>query len=134
MGGHLHSSADAETVERTGQIPLCQLVFRHAALLPKLLLRLLPGAESAVHIDVLGPLGGIHQHQHPLSIDLKQAGRHGGAVVLTEPECTGDALYDAAASILASPAKCEAMARAMKELGIPDATERIYDAVTALVR
>ena len=60
--------------------------------------------------------------------------RHGGAVVLTEPECTGDALYDAAASILASPEKREAMARAMKELGIPDATERIYDAVTALVR
>ena len=55
-------------------------------------------------------------------------------MVLTEPECTGDALYDAAASILASPEKREAMARAMKELGIPDATERIYDAVTALVR
>ena len=60
--------------------------------------------------------------------------QHGGALVLTEPECSGDALYDAVSSILSSPEKQERMARAMKALGIPDATQRIYDAVTSLLR
>ncbi len=60
--------------------------------------------------------------------------RHGGAVVLTEAECSGDALYDAAAGILASPEKRDGMAKAMRSLGIPDATERIYNALMALMR
>ena len=60
--------------------------------------------------------------------------QHGGALVLTEPECSGDALYDAVSSILSSPEKQASMAQAMKELGIPDATARIYDTVTSLLR
>ena len=54
--------------------------------------------------------------------------------MLTEPECSGDALYDAVSSILSSPEKQASMAQAMKELGIPDATARIYDTVTSLLR
>ena len=60
--------------------------------------------------------------------------KHGGAVVITEPESTGDGLYDAVSAILSDSEKRSSMARAMKELGIPDATARIYDTVMALVR
>lgn len=59
---------------------------------------------------------------------------HGGAVVITEPESTGDGLYKAVEAILSDSEKRTSMARAMKELGIPDATARIYDTVMALVR
>ena len=72
-----------------------------------------------------------NNHQEKNARLLEQ---HGGAVVLTEPECSGDALYDAAASILSDPAKQSAMAESMRALGIPDATERIYDAVMSLLR
>ena len=60
--------------------------------------------------------------------------KHGGAVVITEPESTGDGLYKAVEAILSDNEKRISMARAMKELGIPDATARIYDTVMALVR
>ena len=60
--------------------------------------------------------------------------KHGGAVVLTENECTGDRLYETARDILTDGARRAAMSRAMGELGIPDATERIYETVMALVR
>ena len=60
--------------------------------------------------------------------------KHGGAVVITEPESTGDGLYKAVEAILSDNEKRTSMARAMKELGIPDATARIYDTVMALVR
>ena len=59
---------------------------------------------------------------------------HGGAVVITEPEATGGGLYKAVEAILSDNEKRISMARAMKELGIPDATARIYDTVMALVR
>ena len=60
--------------------------------------------------------------------------KHGGAVVVTEPESTGDGLYDAVAAILNDEEKRVRMAQAMRSLGIPDATERIYGAVMALVK
>ena len=60
--------------------------------------------------------------------------KHGGAVVITEPESTGGGLYKAVEAILSDNEKRTSMARAMKELGIPDATARIYDTVMALVR
>ena len=60
--------------------------------------------------------------------------KHGGAVVITEPESTGGGLYKAVSAILSDNEKRTSMARAMKELGIPDATARIYDTVMALVR
>ena len=58
---------------------------------------------------------------------------HGGAVVLTEEQATGQALFDETAAILRSPEKHRAMAAGMRELGIPDATERIYQTLMALL-
>jgi UDP-N-acetylglucosamine--N-acetylmuramyl-(pentapeptide) pyrophosphoryl-undecaprenol N-acetylglucosamine transferase len=60
--------------------------------------------------------------------------KHGGAVLLLEPECTGDNLFEAARDVLCSPQRRAAMSRGMAELGILDATERIYDTVMALVK
>jgi UDP-N-acetylglucosamine--N-acetylmuramyl-(pentapeptide) pyrophosphoryl-undecaprenol N-acetylglucosamine transferase len=59
---------------------------------------------------------------------------HGGACVLPETETTGATLYAAAREILSDPARQERMRRGMKELGILDATERIYQTVMALVK
>ena len=59
--------------------------------------------------------------------------RHGGAVVLTEEQATGETLYDAAKGILQDPAKHAAMSKAMGTLGIPDATERIYQTLMSLL-
>ena len=58
---------------------------------------------------------------------------HGGSVVLTEEQATGQALFDETAAILRSPEKHRAMAAGMRELGIPDATERIYQTLMALL-
>ncbi len=60
--------------------------------------------------------------------------KHGGARILLEAECSGDDLYDAARDILSDPALRAAMSRGMSELGILDATERIYNAVMELVK
>jgi len=54
--------------------------------------------------------------------------------VLLEREANGAALYRAAADILRSPDKQTRMKQGMLSLGIPDATERIYETVMALVK
>lgn len=59
---------------------------------------------------------------------------HGGACVVAEEGCDGKALYEAAAAILGDGEKRAAMSRGMAELGIRDATERLYQAVTSLLK
>ncbi len=59
--------------------------------------------------------------------------RHGGAVVVLEPETNGAALYDTASAILSDAAKRAEMSRGMAQLGIRDATKRLYDTVMALL-
>ena len=59
---------------------------------------------------------------------------HGGAEVLLEREANGAALYRAAVDILRSPDKQTRMKQGMLSLGIPDATELIYETVMALVK
>ena len=59
--------------------------------------------------------------------------KHGGAVVLLENEASGNKLYETAIAILSDKQRTHAMQRGMAELGILDATERIYDTVMALL-
>ena len=59
---------------------------------------------------------------------------HGGAHLLLERESTGDKLYETARGILSSPTRRENMSRGMAQLGILDATERIYRTVMELVK
>ena len=60
--------------------------------------------------------------------------RHGGAVVMLEPELSGEALYEAARDILCDEEKRAAMSRGMAELGIIDATERLYATVMEICK
>lgn len=58
--------------------------------------------------------------------------RHGGAVVLLEADASGEALYRAASGILRDPQRQADMSRGMAELGIRDATKRLYDTVMSI--
>ena len=65
-----------------------------------------------------------HQEKNARALE-----EHGGAVVLLEPECSGQALFQAACSILHDPSRLRAMEESMAMLGIQDAAERIYQTV-----
>ena len=67
-----------------------------------------------------------NNHQEKNARALEEAG---GAVVLTEPACSGAALFQAACGILRDEIRRESMERAMSALGIRDAAERIYQTV-----
>ena len=56
----------------------------------------------------------------------------GGAVVLLEPVCSGDTLYQTTQDLLAAPQRRQTMAQAMKKMGIPDAAEKIYETLLSL--
>lgn len=60
-------------------------------------------------------------------------GSQGGAVVLLEPDCSGETLYQTAADLLRDHAKRENMAQVMTRLGIPEAAEKIYETLLALI-
>ena len=53
--------------------------------------------------------------------------------MLTEDQATGKALFDETSAILRDSGKRQAMAAGMRELGIPDATERIYSTLMSLL-
>ncbi len=58
----------------------------------------------------------------------------GGAVLLPEKDCSGAVLYQQVTSLLAKPQGLSDMAAALRGIGAPDANERIYEALTALLR
>ena len=72
-----------------------------------------------------------NNHQEKNARILEQ---HGGAVVLLEADASGEALYRAAAGILRDPQRQADMSRGMAELGIRDATQRLYDTVMSILR
>lgn len=67
-----------------------------------------------------------NNHQEKNARALEEAG---GAEVLLEKDSSGQALFQAACSILHDGARREEMEKAMASLGIRDATERIYQTV-----
>ena len=70
-----------------------------------------------------------NNHQEKNARALEEAG---GAAVLTETECSGQALFQAACAILHDEARRGKMEEAMAALGIRDAAERIYQTVLEL--
>ena len=68
-----------------------------------------------------------HQEKH-----ANVLARQGGAVVLLEPVCSGDTLYQTTQDLLAAPQRRQAMAQAMEKMGIPDAAEKIYETLLSL--
>lgn len=72
-----------------------------------------------------------HNHQEHNARVLADAG---GAVMILEKDSSGQTLYDASRDILHDEARRKAMSAAMASLGTIDASEKILDAVMALVR
>ena len=72
----------------------------------------------------------VNNHQEKNARVLEEAG---GIRLILEAESTGEILYDAAMEILGDSEKCASMHKAMLSLGVPDATERIYDTVMNLL-
>ena len=67
-----------------------------------------------------------NNHQEKNARVLEEAG---GAAVLLEKDCSGQALFQAACGILHDDARRADMERAMASLGIRDAAERIYQTI-----
>lgn len=67
-----------------------------------------------------------NNHQEKNARVLEEAG---GAAVLLEKDCSGQALFQTACGILHDAARRMEMEKAMASLGIRDATERIYQTV-----
>ena len=51
--------------------------------------------------------------------------KRGAAVVVSEKNCTGEALYQTAKELLADPERCKAMRKALHAASVVDSTERI---------
>lgn len=58
----------------------------------------------------------------------------GGAVLLPERECGGEALWEATAELLNNREKRAAMRQALCEMAVPDAAEKIYETLTNLLK
>ena len=72
-----------------------------------------------------------NNHQEKNARALEAAG---GAVVLPERDCSGQALYQAACGILHDEVRRTGMERAMAALGIRDAGERIWQTVLEITK
>ena len=57
----------------------------------------------------------------------------GGAILLPEAECSGDALYELVSNLLAQPEKRADMSRSLASLSTSDAAEGIYESLYSLL-
>ncbi len=58
----------------------------------------------------------------------------GAALLMLEKDASGDKLYNTVRSLLADPAELDKMQKALREMAIGDANERIYETLCALVK
>ena len=58
----------------------------------------------------------------------------GAAVLMLEPECTGDSLYQQVQTMLADPQGLAAMSQELKTMAVTDANERIYQVLLELMK
>ena len=72
-----------------------------------------------------------NNHQEKNARALEESG---GAVVLLERECSGQALFQAASGILRDEERRAEMERSMLSLGIRDAGERIWQTVLGIIK
>ncbi len=61
-----------------------------------------------------------HQEKNARALEAE-----GGAIVMTEAQCTPEAVYEKIVSLLESPEKCRAMQSALQHMAVPDSAERI---------
>ncbi len=95
------------------------------------------GASTLAEITALGracvlvPSPNVTNDQQ--TKNARELEKAGGAVVLTESECTGKKLYDAACSLIEDKKRLEAMEKASRALGVPDACDRIAGEILNLI-
>ena len=70
-----------------------------------------------------------NHHQEKNARALEDAG---GAVVLLEPDCSGQLLFQTVTELLRDPARLDKMSASMLALGVRDATERILETVEGI--
>jgi UDP-N-acetylglucosamine--N-acetylmuramyl-(pentapeptide) pyrophosphoryl-undecaprenol N-acetylglucosamine transferase len=70
-------------------------------------------------------------HQTKNARVLAQAG---GAVLLSEEQSSGEKLWEIARTLLEDGEKRQAMSRALREMAVPDAAEKIYSVLTGLLK
>lgn len=58
----------------------------------------------------------------------------GAALVLREEECDGERLFETVQTLLGDPARMESMRRALREMAVVDAAERIYATILELAQ
>lgn len=58
----------------------------------------------------------------------------GAAVLLLEPDCTGEVLYDQVMALLADAPKCKEMSAKLRNMAILDSAERICDIMESLCK
>ena len=58
----------------------------------------------------------------------------GAAVLLREQDCVEDTLYDEAALLLREKDRREKMIRALKDMAVPDASEKIYETLIGIMK
>lgn len=71
-----------------------------------------------------------NNHQEKNARQLEKAG---AASVITEPECSGESLYNAVLGIIRDRKRLERMETASRRAGVPDALERITDIVLSMI-
>ncbi len=70
-----------------------------------------------------------HQEKNARALEAQ-----GGAVVILEPDCTGERLMEEITAILKDPQRQKTMHNALQRMAVPDSAERICDVMEALAR
>jgi UDP-N-acetylglucosamine--N-acetylmuramyl-(pentapeptide) pyrophosphoryl-undecaprenol N-acetylglucosamine transferase len=70
-----------------------------------------------------------HQEKNARALEQK-----GACVVITEPECTAEKLYDTVTSLLDDEARLEEMSKAASQMAIVDSSEKIYRHILEAIR
>lgn len=80
--------------------------------------------------SILVPSPNVTNHHQERNAEV--LAKSGGALLMPEPACTGDKLYETAVSLLADGEKRAAMSRALSALSVPDTAEQIYRTLMGL--
>ena len=91
------------------------------------------GASTVAELTVLGKPAVLvpspfvpNNHQEENAKQMKKAG---GAMMILEKDCTGNALYDAVTELLGDSDRLKRMSYAQRSLAAPNAAEKIVDLV-----
>ena len=96
------------------------------------------GASTISELTAIGkpaiivPSPNVTNHHQEKNADV--LAKQGGAVVILEPDCSGEILYRETSHLLTEKKKLVEMERAMSASGNPDAADRIYQTLMKLLQ